>query len=129
MRAIDTNIVVRALAADDPVQTGKASALLAGENIFVTVTVLLESEWVLRDAYAMAPVAIVTAFRRLAGLSGIHLEDMDRVYLALEWTEQGMDFADALHLARSDDCTEFLSFDRRLAKVADKIASIPVAIP
>lgn len=129
MRAIDTNIVVRALAADDPVQTGKASAILDGGDIFVTITVMLESEWVLRSAYAMSPATIVGGLRRLAGLPGIVLEDPVRVHQALDWTEQGMDFADALHLACADDCSEFLSFDRKLAKIANTIADIPVTAP
>jgi len=129
VRAIDTNIVVRALAADDPVQTRQASVILDGGDIFIPVTVLLESEWVLRNAYEMSPATIVAALRRLAGLDGILLEDPVRVDQALDWTEQGMDFADALHLARADDCSEFLSFDRKLAKIASKVTAFRVTLP
>jgi predicted nucleic-acid-binding protein len=50
MRAIDTNILVRALVRDDAVQSAKAEALLQGdEQLYVPVTVILELEWVLRS--------------------------------------------------------------------------------
>jgi len=40
---------------------------------------------------------------------------------ALEWHRQGMDFADALHLARSEGCGALISFDRQLALVAGQL--------
>jgi len=38
---------------------------------------------------------------------------------------QGLDFADALHLARSSRAAAFLTFDRRLAKRAKDLARSP----
>jgi predicted nucleic-acid-binding protein len=46
VRAIDTNVFVRILTGDDPVQVAKARRLIAGGGIFISVSVLLESEWV-----------------------------------------------------------------------------------
>ena len=40
---------------------------------------------------------------------------------ALEWHRQGMDFADALHLARSEGCGALISFDRRLVLLAGQL--------
>ena len=40
-----------------------------------------------------------------------------------------MYFADALHLAKADGCTAFLSFDRRLAKVPARLATLAVEAP
>ena len=37
---------------------------------------------------------------------------------ALAWHRQGLDFADALHLLRSEGCARFASLDRALAKAA-----------
>ena len=48
MRAIDTNIVVRLLTADDAEQAKAARGLVEAGDIFLGVTVLLEAEWVLR---------------------------------------------------------------------------------
>lgn len=55
MIAIDANIVVRYLTGDHSVQLAKAHALIDAETVFVSVTVMLESEWVLRSAYGYAP--------------------------------------------------------------------------
>lgn len=129
MRGIDTNIVVRLLTADDEEQAQAARRAIEGKEIFLGVTVLLEAEWVLRAGYDFKPAQIAGALRGLAGLSGMTVEEPAQLALALEWMEGGMDFADALHLARSDHCTEFLTFDRKLAKRAKALNTIPVVIP
>lgn len=49
MIALDTNILVRLLIADDPAQSIRAKCLLEGNDVyFVPVTVLLELAWVLK---------------------------------------------------------------------------------
>jgi predicted nucleic-acid-binding protein len=40
-----------------------------------------------------------------------------------------MDFADALHLAKSGHCSAFVTFDRKLVKRAKNLAPIPVEVP
>lgn len=126
MRAIDTNIIVRLLTGDDPGQAQKARALFAEGDLFIPTSVLLETEWVLRSAYGFEVRALVAAFRKLGGLPGVSFEDSARVARALDWTEQGMDFADALHLACADGCAAFVSFDRKFAKMASKLAETKV---
>ncbi len=44
MRAVDTNIVVRYLTGDDPAQSPRARALIDGEDIWLGLTVVLETE-------------------------------------------------------------------------------------
>lgn len=44
---------------------------------------------------------------------------------ALDALDAGLDFADALHLARSSRATSFLTFDQRLAKRAKALALEP----
>jgi predicted nucleic-acid-binding protein len=129
MRAIDTNVVVRFLTGDDPKQAAKARALVAGSDIFVATTVLLESEWVLRSAYGLTAPNVARALRGFAGLPGVTLEDAALASRALDWAERGMDFADALHLARAQGCSAFVSFDRRLAKAAAGLCETDVVVP
>lgn len=129
MRAIDTNIVVRFLAGDDKQQAKAARAAIAAGDIFIATTVVLESEWVLRSAYAFEPMQIVAVLRGLAGLPGVTIEEPTVLAQALDWMEAGMDFADALHLAKAGECDAFLSFDRKLAKAAKGQATIPVMAP
>ena len=46
MTAVDTNVVVRLLAQDDPKQTAAARALFSAGSIWIAKTVLLETAWV-----------------------------------------------------------------------------------
>lgn len=129
MRAIDTNVIIRLLTADDPVQAAAARQIIEEGDVFVGVTVLLEAEWVLRAGYGYGEREIAAALRGLAGLAQVTIEDTAAVALALEWMTKGMDFADALHLARSEHCSAFVTFDRRLASRAKGLAQTPVVMP
>ncbi|MDP3294699.1 MAG: type II toxin-antitoxin system VapC family toxin [Nevskia sp.] len=73
--SLDTNVIVRFLVNDDPVQASRASALIATHPIFITDTVLLETEWVLRGAYGKTQVEILGCFRALLGLPGVVVRD------------------------------------------------------
>jgi predicted nucleic-acid-binding protein len=44
----------------------------------------------------------------------------------LDWLEAGMDFANALHLAKAANCTEFVTFDRSLVRTANRPGMVPV---
>lgn len=129
MRAIDTNIVVRFLTADDEKQAQAARAAIAAGDIFVSLTVYLESEWVLRSGYSFDTEQIAAGLSGLAGLPGVFVEEPARLATAIDWMRGGMDFADALHLAKAADCTAFLSFDKKLAKAAKGRSSVPVETP
>jgi predicted nucleic-acid-binding protein len=129
VRAIDTNVVIRFLTDDDKSQAKAARAAIEAGDIFIATTVLLESEWVLRRGYGLARDAIVAAVRDLASLAGVTVEEPARLALALEWTSEGMDFADALHLAKTEGCDAFLSFDRKLVKTTGKGSPVPVLAP
>jgi predicted nucleic-acid-binding protein len=118
MLAADANVLVRYLTGDDPRQTARAKALIQRGEIFVPTTVLLETEWVLRKGYKFDTTRIVQALRTLAGEPSITLEQPLAASTAMDWAEQGLDFADALHLAASAHCEGFASFDRQLAKRA-----------
>src|SRR5262245_55870515 len=123
MIAVDTNVLVRVLTNDDPVQAGRGMKLLRSSPVWVTRTVILETEWVLRHAYRLDVTAIVKAFNTLAGVPTVNMEDRDIVLQALAWHAGGMDFADALHLAGSAGASAFATFDRGLAKAAKKAAA------
>jgi predicted nucleic-acid-binding protein len=129
MFAIDTNVIVRYLAADDREQARRAKALIDAAQVFVTATTLLETEWVLRRALGSPAAATLAALKAFVGLDNVTVEDDAHVAQAFDWTEQGMDFADALHLAKASHCEAFLSFDRDLAKAARKAKALTVREP
>jgi predicted nucleic-acid-binding protein len=126
VRAVDTNILVRFLTADDPKQAKAARRVMEAGDIFIGITVLLETEWVLRAGYEFAPDLIAAGLRGIGGLSGVTLEEPAEVAQALDWMTEGMDFADALHLARSKHCSAFLTFDKKLTTRAKNNVSITV---
>ena len=121
MLAVDTNVIVRYLTGDHPRQSVQARTLVDGEDIFVSTTVLLETEWVLRSVYEFAPDQVRKALLDFAGLARVSLEDEALAALALDRMKDGMDFADALHLGRAEACDAFVTFDRRLVRTASAI--------
>ena len=118
MRAVDTNVVVRYLAADHPVQTARAKNLIDGAQVWISLTVVLETEWVLRGSYKFCPTAITAALRTLIGQPTVQVESPSALAQALDLSESGMDFADALHIAVSSHCDGFDTFDTALSKAA-----------
>lgn len=129
MLAIDTNVIVRYLVADDRDQARRARALIDGERVFVATTTLLETEWVLRRALGVEVAEALAALKAFVGLDKVVVEDAATVAQAFDWAEQGMDFADALHLAKASHCEAFISFDRDLAKAARKAKALAVREP
>jgi predicted nucleic-acid-binding protein len=121
MVAVDTNVVVRIVANDDPEQSPRAVALFERERIFLTKTVLLETEWVLRFSYKLSRETVVCALRKVIGLQQVEVETIGVVTKALDWHEQGMDFADALNLASSTKAIEFATFDGELIQLAQRL--------
>ena len=126
MLAIDTNVLVRFVIDDDPQQAKAARALVGAHQILVSSTVLLEAEWVLRNGYGLPRRDALQALGAVCGLPGVTVDDPDRVANALRWSSEGLDFADALHLAAAVDCEAFATFDRKLAKRAGRAESVPI---
>ena len=128
MLAIDTNVLVRLLTRDHPLQYRRVVALMATEPLMISSTVLLETDWVLRSTYGLSKGEVIKALQDVVSLPNVNLREHERALKALSLAASGMDFADALHLAASDGCEAFLSFDKRLKKSADLLA-LPVREP
>jgi predicted nucleic-acid-binding protein len=125
--ALDTNVVVRFLTRDDPAQASRAKALIETGSTFLPRTVVLETEWVLRTTYRFERAAVTAALTKLLRLPGVDIEDRSTIVRALDWSRQGLDFADALHLATSAQAEAFATFDRALRRRARALAmTIPV---
>jgi predicted nucleic-acid-binding protein len=127
--AIDTNVVVRYLVADEPAQFQRATALIESEAVFVSSTVAHEAEWVLRVSYRLDRATVLAALRGFAGLPTVAFENTIVLGQAFDWAEQGMDFADALHLAGAAGCDAFASFDRALQRTAARLGAPEVRAP
>ena len=125
MIAVDTNLLVRVMTRDDPAQADAALNRMRGELALIAPTVLLETEWVLRYSYGFDRAQVNTALSRVANLESAVVPEQQAVVLALGWHRQGMDFGDALHLALGRAADSFVTFDRRLARIASGLAGTP----
>ena len=128
-RVVDTNILIRLLTKDDPEQYQTAYALFQKEDIFLIETVLLETELVLRYSYQFEKDKIIQAFRQLLMLPNVFVEDIQLINNTLGWAEQGLDFPDALHLAKSQTESIFLTFDKKFIKRSQGIGDCEVKQP
>ncbi len=135
MKAFDTNLLARFFV-DDPddaqaLRQRPASVAALSQRSHVLVTVMLELEWVLRGFYELPVREVSKVLRALTRIPHVTLEDRDAVLLALDAFDKGLDFADALHVARASRASGFVTFDRRLVKRAQSLGfPIPVeALP
>ena len=128
MRAVDTNVLVRALVQDDPAQARRAQACLSAQPVYVPITVILELEWVLHSRYGYSPKAIADAMEKLAILENAVVGEQAAVVAAARKLRQGWDFADALHHSLAAGCDDFATFDTTLSRRAgrDDSTSPPV---
>ena len=117
VQTLDTNVVVRLLLGDDPLQTpiAEQAFLSAIDNggIYLPDVVLAEVAWVLRG-YALDRDIRFQLVERLVRTRGVVVDDIDAVITALEQFRLGGDLADQLILARatSAGALPVLSFDK-----------------
>ncbi len=130
MLGIDTNVLVRYLVRDDEAQFEKASRLIrretgAGEAIFVSLPVLLETEWVLRSRYNLRKAEIMEAISRLLDATEIQFEAEPVIEESLKfWKDSTASFADCLIGAhnRRLGCRATATFDVTAAKLPAFVA-------
>lgn len=129
MVAVDTNILVRLLTQDDELQYQKSLNIFQDQDVFIPDTVILETEWVLRFAYKLKPPDICSTLRKFFGLPNVYIVSTNIVNRVLQWHENGLDFADAFHLAQSQNHTCFYTFDERFIKKANELTCCEVKKP
>lgn len=133
MIALDTNVVVRFLTQDDPAQSARANALMAGlteaEPGFLCREVVVELVWVLERAYGLPRDRIAAALDGLLAARELVVESPDRTGLAVErYRAGGAGFSDhMIALAgREAGCRATFSFDRKAVAQAG-MAPVPAA--
>lgn len=124
MIAFDTNVLVRIAVNDDQAQADIALRLLENNEVFVSRTVLLESEWVLRSVYKKSVNEIADFFENLIYTENISIENIGEVENAIKWYRLGADFADSMHLSV---CTDIVmhTFDKNYCKSAYSMGLTP----
>lgn len=128
MAALDTNILVRLLVADDAEQFTAAERLMrehagAGRRLFVPITVALELEWVLRSRFRFGKSAVMQAMSQLLSSFELSFESEGALEAALQsYGQGGADFSDCVHAALAFAAGEdpLWTFDKAAAKL-DKV--------
>lgn len=121
MIGLDTNILIRYLTQDDPVQSLKATEIIERRLIpanpgFVSVVTMAEVVWVLDRAYGLTAREIAAAIERMLQVEVLVVESEQEVFAAMVALKQRRGaFADALiaELGTRAGCIHTLTFDKK----------------
>jgi predicted nucleic-acid-binding protein len=94
----------------------------------VQTTVVLELEWILRSVYGYTAEQIAKALNVLMETEGLDIEEPLRLQAAVRGLVDGLDFADAYHVAGAFDAIAFATFDQDLFKRASRSFLKPLVI-
>jgi predicted nucleic-acid-binding protein len=125
MIGLDTNILIRYLTQDDPVQSPKAIDIIERKLTpanpgFVSIVTMAEVVWVLDRAYGLNATEIVTSIERMLQVDVLVIENEQEVFAAMIGLKQGLGtFADALisELGAKAGCVYTLTFDRKAPRL------------
>jgi predicted nucleic-acid-binding protein len=125
MIGLDTNILVRYLTQDDPIQSPKAREVLerrlTEENPgFVSIVAMVETVWVLERSYGLTTDEIVGAVERVLQTDVLIVENEQEVFTAMIALKEGQgSFADAViaALGAKMGCSCTLTFDQKALRI------------
>jgi len=125
MIGLDTNILIRYLTQDDPVQSVKATEILehrltAKNPGFVSVVAMVETVRVLDRASGLTAQEIAIAVEHLLQVEVLAIENEQEIFTAMVSLKQGRgSFADALiaELGSRAGCTRTLTFDQKAVRL------------
>jgi len=125
MIGLDTNVLVRYLAQDDPAQSRTATELIEyrlseAEPGFVSIVGMAEVAWVLERAYRLADQEIAAAIEGILQSEVLVVENEQEVITAMVALKEGRgSFADALigALGVKAGCSWTVTFDRRAGRL------------
>jgi predicted nucleic-acid-binding protein len=125
MRAIDTNVLVRLIARDEPKQAAAADAFVE-RGAWVSHIVLVETACVLVSVFDLTSMEIARAIEMLLNHESIVLQESEVVSaaLALLRKKPSLGFSDCLllEIARKSGNLPLGTFDRNLGKIAGAVS-------
>jgi predicted nucleic-acid-binding protein len=127
VQSVDTNVIARYLIGDDLHQSPLAEQVLS-QGTFISLTVLLETYWLLSSRYGMKAKQIIALFNVLHDHQMVQIEAEEWLDWLLDRLAHGGDFADLIHLVSSQNKSSFVTFDKAIAKHADKKSPVPVIV-
>ena len=123
MIGLDSNVILRAITGDDPVESPLARGLLATLSDdrpgVINPVVLVETAWTLRARYKYPRLEILGHIEKLMGSGAYQIVDRNAVSEALVISRQhSVEFADALigEINRLVGCETTITFDQGAAR-------------
>jgi len=123
MIGLDTNVLVRYIMQDDPVQSPKATRIVesldAVDSGYVTLVSIVELVWVLSASYELTRSQVSQALDAIVRTKQFKIENAEQVIRALRVFKEGKsDFADCLieRSANSAGCEKTITFDVKASK-------------
>jgi predicted nucleic-acid-binding protein len=120
---LDTNILIRLFVQDDQVQFQQAKkvfqSLSEKKPAWISITNILEVEWVLRSKYGLDRAGVAEILFNLIGLPTVAVEEQKTVARALVlYLEKKADFGECMiaSSAQAAGCTSTLTFDKTAAR-------------
>jgi predicted nucleic-acid-binding protein len=125
MIGLDTNVLVRYLTQDDPVQSAKATELIERRLTrrdpgFISIVAMAEAVWVLERAYRLGDAEIGTTIERTLQADSLVVENEQEVFSAMIALKEGRgSFADALigALGARAGCSATVTFDQKALRL------------
>ncbi len=124
MIGLDTNVLLRYLVQDDPVQSPRATEIikrrLSVKNPgFISLFTVIETVWVLKSLYKRSRQEIANDIEMVLAADTLEVQNEQEVYYAVVALRNGTGtFEDALigSLGIWRGCTETLTFDEKAAQ-------------
>jgi predicted nucleic-acid-binding protein len=124
---LDTNILVRYITLDDPVQAPRAAQIIErqctrDEPGFASLVTVVELAWVLENFYEFSNEQIAAAIERILQIATLSVQNEREIYIAMVALKTNTaSFDDALlgALGRWAGCSSTLTFDRKAARLKD----------
>jgi len=125
MHGLDTNVLIRYLTQDDPIQSRKATEIIERRLTpeqpgFVSLVTMVETVWVLESVYGQTPREVAVAVERMLQADSLAIQNEQEVFTAAQALKSGRgEFADALigALGTWAGCDSTLTFDKRAGRL------------
>jgi predicted nucleic-acid-binding protein len=125
MIGLDSNVLVRYLAQDEPAQAAKAAAIIErrlspSEPGYVSLVTMVETVWVLQRAYRLKGPQLTAAIEAMLQSEVLQIQNEQQVFTAMMAVKDGVaSFADALiaALGTAAGCSYTVTFDREAARL------------
>jgi predicted nucleic-acid-binding protein len=126
MNGLDTNILIRYLTQDDPIQSPKATKIIERRFTredpgFISLVTMAEVVWVLGSVYALEGREIADTVERMLQADTLWIQNEQQVFTAMISLRRGWGaFADALigALGAWAGCDSTLTFDKKALRMA-----------